>query len=200
MASLVKPLFRSRKSIAKLSLDDQLRAYALKGDAKMVAALLAPGGGPLDVLSTGIEGKIALDLAKAADMPVVVLLLENHMKKIVKILLEEQLHEAAMTGDYASAERILSMNLVDVDSKNDGVTSLYLAAGLGHTKTVEVLIKHGADVCLTSSFEGTQETPACRAMENRFVDCVVMLIAAAKKGKGNPFPEFNAMIAAIELD
>lgn len=177
-------------TISMLSLDDQLRAYAKRGDVKQVAALLAPSGRPVDVLSTGIQGKTALQLAQDAG--------KARAAVVLLLVLEQQLHEAAIAGDHASVERILSLNLVDVDNKNDsGVTALYLASGLGHKKTVEVFVKHGADVCLTSTFLDIQETPMCRAVKHGFVDCAVLLLAAAK---GNPFPEFNSMIAAISLD
>lgn len=188
-------------SISMLSIDDQLRTYAKRGGAKRVAALLALGGRPVDVLSTGILGKTALQIDQGAGeaSAAVVLLLKSHVDKTIRLLvLEEQLHEAAIAGDHASVERILCLNLVDVDNKNDsGVTALYLASGLGHKKTVEVLVKHGADVCLTSTFLDIQETPMCRAVKHGFVDCAVLLLAAAK---GNPFPEINSMIAAIALD
>lgn len=199
LLTFAKNMFRP---ISRLSLADQLRAYAKKGDAKMVATLLNEGIRPVDLLSTGRQGKTALQLATAARKTVVVMLLQNHIEKIIQVLLlEEQLHAAASEGDHESVERILSQHIVDVDNKDDrGVTALYLASGLGHTETVKVLIKHGADVCLTSTLDDdTEETPMCRAVKHRFYDCAMLLMYAAG-GKGNPFPEFNAMVAAISID
>lgn len=188
--------------IGMLPYADQLRAHALRGDSKRINALLASGHiGQDDLISTGRQGKTALQLATGAGRSVVALLLRTHITNVVRVLeLEEELHDAAIKGDHASVDRILSSNLVDVDNKNySGCTALYLASGLGHEKTIEVLIKHGADVCLTSTILDKQETPMFRAVKNGFVDCAMLLLAATN-GTQNPFPEFNAMMAAISFD
>ncbi|XP_044301078.1 ankyrin repeat domain-containing protein 66 [Varanus komodoensis] len=76
-----------------------------------------------------------------------------------------ELHEAAALGDYRIVEDILKRGLCDPNCKDvdwGDRTPLHWAAAKGHSKTVKLLVEHGAQPCLRTE---AGWTPAHSAAE-----------------------------------
>lgn len=68
----------------------------------------------------------------------------------------EKLRKAAHNGDLQKMKTLIFQNKVDVNSQAPhGNTALFLAAGMGETEAMELLLEHGADPNLANEDGGT---------------------------------------------
>lgn len=83
------------------------------------------------------------------------------------------LHRAAISGDTAELERLLSIEYADPNLRDiAGVTALHYAARAGHVNAARVLVSYGA---IPSTATSTGWTPIDLAMRERHVDVVHFL-------------------------
>lgn len=97
--------------------------------------------------------------------------------------LNEQLWEAARTGDAAAARALLERG-ADVDAKfRYGQTALFKAAERGHAEVVKVLLERGASVNLKDTFYGA--TPMTWALDKGHVAVVRALLEKGAEEVGD---------------
>lgn len=97
--------------------------------------------------------------------------------------LNEQLWEAARTGDAAAAKALLDKG-ADVDAKfRYGQTALFKAAERGHVEVVKLLLERGATVNLRDTFYGA--TPMTWALDKGHVAVVRALLEKGAEEVGD---------------
>ncbi len=117
----------------------------------------------------------------AALLPLVLLL--AHVAAAQTNAINEQLWEAARTGDAATVTALLTKG-ADVNAKfRYGQTPLFKAAERGHTEVVKVLLANGADVNVTDTFY--RATPLTWAVDKGHVEVVRALLDKGAKGIDN---------------
>lgn len=126
--------------------EKQLRLSASCGDVTAVSDLLAHGA-RADV--TGKDGRDPLTLAMDGCHLDVILILRKHMQD-VKTTQEDALHWAARMGAAGLVEKLMILG-VQGDHKDDqGKTAMFIAVESDNLDVVEVLLRYGADVRVTS--------------------------------------------------
>jgi hypothetical protein len=128
--------------------DDDIVEACISGDLAGVKSFVAAGG---DVNSTGQYGQALIEAAAGAGQNAVVgLLIESGAD------MGQALFHAARNGRAETVEALISQGAV-VDQLFDdrGDTPLMTAAAFGHYDTVEILLKHGANVSARNKYEQT---------------------------------------------
>jgi ankyrin repeat protein len=85
------------------------------------------------------------------------------------------LWDAAEQGNCDKIKKLIQQEKgIDINQADtNGYTPLYLAAKNGHTKVVELLLKHGADINKTNNYD---TTPLLMAIINNRIDIVQLLL------------------------
>ena len=92
-----------------------------------------------------------MTLRAAAVLPLVILLAVASVAQTNQSL-NDQLWEAARTGDAAAVKELLAKG-VDVNARfRYGQTALFKAAERGHAEVVKILLANGADVNVRDTF------------------------------------------------
>ncbi|XP_067653296.1 ankyrin repeat domain-containing protein 50-like [Haliotis asinina] len=141
--------------------------------------------------------------------PVMVAASQGH-KEVVELLVKRGadlslraqmgsiLHTACSRGHFDVVKYLLSLNSVDINSRGvSNRTPVMVAAYEGHKDVVELLVKHGADMSLTSRFGNNILYLAC---EQGYSDIVKYLLSLKcvdinSRGVSNRTP---VMVAAYE--
>ena len=177
--------------------------WAVRSDDREAVTLLIRAGANVNVKNR--YGIAPLNIAAAVgDAEVIKALLEASAdpKAATSPDGETVLMTAARTGNVDTLRAILAAGGVDVDAKEDwyGETALIWAAGQGHTRAVQVLAEHGANVNARSAVFSKSErgaafstvirggfTPLLFAAREGAVDVVQVLIErGAELNLGDP--------------
>ena len=120
---------------------------------------------------------------RAAALLPLVLLLATAAARAQTNALNEQLWEAARTGDAVAVKALLAKG-ADVNAKfRYGQTPLFKAAERGHTEVVKVLLEAGADVNVRDTFY--KATPMTWAVDKGHVEVIRALLDKGAQGVGD---------------
>jgi len=120
-----------------------------------IAFFEAIKAGELDRVKTMVSADPSLVDARDAEGSAILTAVYHRQKEIVNLLVARgaalSVFEAAAAGEIERVERLLADSPADVNAYSpDGWTSLHLAAFFGHSKIVELLLAHDADVAARS--------------------------------------------------
>ncbi|XP_046580888.1 kinase D-interacting substrate of 220 kDa-like [Haliotis rubra] len=129
--------------------NNMLHYACTKGDIETVKYILSLN--VVDINSRGWNSRTpVIDAASGGNRDVVNLLVANGSDvSLVDVDGNNILYYASVSGDMETVKYILSLNIVDINSRGwNGRTPLMEAANLGNSDVVNLLVSNGADVSL----------------------------------------------------
>jgi ankyrin repeat protein len=173
--------FMPRYPELQATFSEAMEAAVRRGRTEIIGMLLDAG---LDVNRPTLAGSIYLnDAALKGQFRVVLLLLDRGARLDTRNQTGGTvLHDAAISGNLELIGLLLDRGCaIDAVDAESGATPLMLAASLGHTEAVALLLRRGANPALKDK---SGRTALARAQEGQDADLVKLLQQAQGKASG----------------